>query len=88
MPRNTIDKQLAAYKRATTSKPTLDDLLQEVVVHEPGSWENDAGPREWWAVSDEAGIRAYFGKEADAFAFRLFLVNLRLNAPGVLARAQ
>lgn len=60
----------------------LDDALEDVAVHWPGSWTNaatDALP-DWWAVSTgEHGIVAYFAEESDAFAFRLDLINRWLN---------
>lgn len=48
----------------------LIDLLEEWQVHAPGLWENEMGPPYWWAVSNNDGIVAYFGDEADAFKFR------------------
>jgi len=60
----------------------LDDLLDSISVHSPGFWENETGPKDWWAVSNEEGIIAYFGKETDAFFFRLALINARLNKIG------
>ena len=59
----------------------LDDLLDEISVFHPGQWANEHSPTlgEWYAVCDEEGIRAYFGKEEDAFFFRLALINARLN---------
>ena len=60
-------------------KPTLDDLLQVWCVDAPGLWENDTGPKGWWAVSNDEGIVAYFGSEADAFRFRLAEINRALN---------
>ena len=64
----------------------LDELLDEVSVCAPGMWENEEGPKDWYAVCDEDGIRAYFGEEADAFGFRLYLINLRLNGGRTAAR--
>ena len=56
----------------------LDAALEEFVVHE--EWENDVrGLENWWAVSNENGIIAYFGKEEDAFRFRLAEINRALN---------
>lgn len=59
----------------------LDDLLEEISVLGPGQWVNENSPTlgEWWAVCNEDGIIAYFGKEVDAFFFRLALINARLN---------
>ena len=59
---------------------TLDDLLQVWTVDAPGMWENDSGPKEWYAVSnDDEGIVAYFEHEKDAFGFRLYKINQALN---------
>ena len=58
---------------------TLDDLLEDISVMEPHMWENDDGPKGWYAVCDERGIIAYFGDENDAYRFRLDLINRRLN---------
>ncbi len=59
---------------------TLDDALENWMVHAPGLWENDVGPKDWWAVSDENnGIVAYFGNEIDAFRHRLAMINRDMN---------
>jgi hypothetical protein len=59
---------------------TLDEALECWEVHEPGMWENDAGPKGWYAVSHEdRGIVAYFADESDAFRFRLAEINRQLN---------
>ena len=60
----------------------LDGLLEEISVHDPDFWENDTGPKDWWAVSNNKGIIAYFAKEVDAFFFRLALINAILNKIG------
>ena len=57
----------------------LDVLLEEISVLDPVQWENDSGPKDWYAVCNEEGIIAYFGKEVDAFFYRLALINARLN---------
>jgi hypothetical protein len=58
----------------------LDGALDDVAVHGPGDWENDYGPKDWWAVSTgDDSIVAYFANEADAFRFRLDLINYWLN---------
>lgn len=58
----------------------LNSLLDKVSVHGPGQWENEEGPKEWFAVSvDDDGIIAYFMNEADAFRFRLDAINRTLN---------
>lgn len=60
---------------------SLEDLLEMVSVHVPFQWENDDGPKGWYAVSvDEAGIIAYFATEKAAYQYRLSLINERLNA--------
>ena len=61
---------------------SLDDLLDEISVLAPGQWENEMESTalgEWWAVTDEDGIIAYFGSESHACFFRLGLINSRLN---------
>lgn len=59
----------------------LDDLLEEWAVMFPGMWENNNTPTlgDWYAVSNNKGIIAYFGNEADAFRFRLNEINRILN---------
>jgi hypothetical protein len=60
---------------------SLDELLDTWLVHTPGSWENEesASIGHWYAVSNDSGIVAYFGNEADAFRFRLAEINRELN---------
>ena len=60
---------------------TLDYWLDTITVIEPGTLEPkyNVGPPGWWGVSNEHGIVAYFGKEKDAFRFRLAEINRRLN---------
>ncbi len=55
------------------------ELLDEVSVASPDMWENDEGPTGWYAVITDDGVVAYFAKEADAFRFRLDLINRHLN---------
>lgn len=66
----------------------LDYLLDEISVLDDWKTAREAGniywPENWFAVVDEKGIRAYFEKEGDAFAFRLMLINMRLNAELVM----
>lgn len=61
----------------------IDELLEEWAVHYPGMWENELldSPllREWYAVSNNDGIVAYFMDEKDAFRFRLDQINRALN---------
>ena len=44
-------------------------------------WENEQTPTlgEWYAVCNDNGIIAYFGKEVDAYRFRLDYINRILN---------
>ncbi len=68
----------------------LMDLLEDVSVDGPEERAehvrfNEGGPKVWpegwWAVSDgTCGYVAFFQHEADAYAYRLFLVNVRQNA--------
>lgn len=58
---------------------TLAELLEEYAVYAPGMWDNDKGPKGWWAVSDKTGIVAYFAREKDAYYYRLDQINHRLN---------
>lgn len=60
-------------------RKTLSKLLDEWQVHGPGQWENKRGPLDFYAVSNEGGIIAYFQHEQDAFAFRLDKINSILN---------
>lgn len=59
----------------------LDQLLEDISVHAPGTWENGRGPKDWFAVSteDAGGIIAYFQEGSHAYAFRLALINAMLN---------
>jgi hypothetical protein len=61
------------------AKKSLDDLLESWSVLIPGQWENAQGPKGWFAVCNDEGIVAYFGKEEDAFRFRLNEINRVLN---------
>lgn len=58
---------------------SLDELLDEISVLSPGQWDNEDGPKDWYAVCTEKGIVAYFGKEIHALNFRLQLINQKLN---------
>lgn len=49
--------------------PSLDRLLESWSVLEPGMWENETGPKGWYAVCNDDGIVAYFGNRADAGSF-------------------
>lgn len=60
---------------------TLDEWLEAVTVHDPYMWENDTGPKDWYAVSSDeyGGIFAYFRDMVDAYRFRLDYINRKLN---------
>ena len=49
---------------------SFNEILDTWQVHEPGDWQNDTGPEGWYAVSNDNGIVAYFGRESDAYRFR------------------
>ena len=58
---------------------TLEDLQEEVTVIEPGMWENESSKLipTWYAVANDEGIIAYFGREDDAYVFRsAYIANL------------
>lgn len=57
----------------------IEDWLDSISVLAPGQWENDEGPKDWWAVCNDDGIFAYFGTEVDALRFRLDYINRKLN---------
>lgn len=57
----------------------MNELLERWHVHAPGMWENEEGPKGWYAVSNDDGIIAYFGDEADAFRWRMDMINRELN---------
>lgn len=66
-------------KKEEQKPRSLDELLDDWNVHAPGMWENEEGPKDWYAVSNTDGIVAYFGKESDALRFRLAEINRALN---------
>ena len=59
----------------------LEYYLEEISAQFPGQWENEASTvlKDWYAVSNEEGIIAYFGNEMDALRFRLDYINMKLN---------
>lgn len=62
------------------NRMSLDEALDFWHVHEPDMWENDLGPKGWWAVScADDGIVAYFSTERAAFWYRLAVINNKLN---------
>lgn len=59
---------------------TLQDFLDKIVVYNSDEWENNEGPKNWYAVAaDNDGIIAYFLDEVDAYRFRLDYINRQLN---------
>jgi hypothetical protein len=41
-------------------------FVGELNIDDPGMWENEDGPKHWWAISDDEGIKAYAGDERTA----------------------
>jgi len=66
------------HKRGVGMKD-LNEILDSITVMEPGEWENDTGPKDWFAVITDRGIVAYTGTEELAFKLRLWLVNDLIN---------
>jgi hypothetical protein len=62
-------------------RKTLEELLEIWAVMAPGTWDNESTETlgDWYAVSNDDGIVAYFGNEQDAFRFRLAEINRTLN---------
>lgn len=71
---------------------TLDDLLGMISVAQVDEYMvefNKEAPRNkdiscllgWYLVEDESDNRGYFPRQEDAFGYRLFLINVRLNYP-------
>ena len=58
---------------------SLEELLEEWSIMAPGDWDNETGPKDWYAVTNDTGIIAYFGESKDAFGFRLNKINQILN---------
>lgn len=73
------EKNLELEVEVLKNSSTLEDLLETWSVLPPGQWENNAGPKEWFAVCNDQGIVAYFGNEQDALRFRLSEINRTLN---------
>jgi hypothetical protein len=69
------------YTYVLHSNITLEDLLEEFSVLYPGAWKNEQSSlmKEWYAVANNSGIIAYFGREEDALSFRLHKINVELN---------
>lgn len=73
------EKNILKIIEDSTNTKDLEELLEEWCVMEPGLWENETGPKGWYAVSNDEGIVAYFGKEGDAYKFRIDKINQILN---------
>jgi len=60
----------------------IDSLLEEIQVLEPHTWGNlvSKSLSEWWAVTTDLGIIAYFGCELDAHRFRIDYINRIMNS--------
>ena len=64
----------------------ISEALEAVSVHPADEIPDWKGSPDWFAVStdDAGGVIAYFVSEADAFAFRLAIVNRLLNPTAVI----
>lgn len=62
-----------------TKKKSLEHLLEVWSVLFAGVWENEEGPKGWYAVCNDNGIIAYFADEKSAFRFRLSEINRVMN---------
>lgn len=65
-------------------KNSIEKLLDEVFVLDPGMWQNEHSNgtiKDWYAVAtdEHGGIIAYFQFETDAYRFRLDYINRKLN---------
>lgn len=63
-------------------KRGFNELLDVWAVHPPGMWKNELSSSpigNWYAVSDDSGIVAYFHDENDAYRYRLDQINRELN---------
>lgn len=69
------------FLAAIEPNKSLEELLENWQVHAPGMWDNEHGPEDWFAVSDEGsgGITAYFQHEHEALRWRLDQINRALN---------
>ena len=66
-------------KEFTVESIYISGLLDEWQVQEYGMWDNEEGPKGWFAVSGDEGIVAYFNSMDDASRFRLDKINRILN---------
>jgi len=41
--------------------------FEEIQVDPPGMWDNEQGPKDWYAISDTEGVFAYSGDEKTAY---------------------
>lgn len=79
-------------KEQDDDKITLDSLLEDYTVYDPGEREHTpeetqkSWPEGWWAFADNHGIVAYFANERDAFGFRLLRINALLNFSDIKER--
>lgn len=73
--KNTMLSQLKNRLRGYT----LDELLDEIAVMGPGMAPVQKEMEDWSAVTTDEGIVAWFGEEAEAFRYRLDLINQILN---------
>ncbi len=44
--------------------------MNDILVHDPGTWENKDGPLDWYAISNEDGIFAYANTEQNTYDIR------------------
>ena len=61
----------------------LDYYLENITVEYPLEFppkHEFADLTDWYGVANEEGIIAYFGRESDAFRFRLDYINQLLNS--------
>lgn len=76
---NLFNTFVRVAQKKDNMKKDLDTLLEDWQVMDPLMWENNDGPKGWYAVCNTDGIVAYFGKEEDALRFRLSEINRALN---------
>ena len=74
-----VDNRFYFSRIVTMTARTLTEMLDDVSVMSPGQWENDIGPKDWYAVVNDDGIIAYFAEETLALGFRLWYINSVLN---------
>jgi hypothetical protein len=82
MDSNTVGRCTVQTRERPHDVEDISQALDNVAVHGPGCWENDASHAlgDWWAVSTaDLGIVAYFMDEADACSYRLRLIDRWFN---------